>query len=173
MPVSIKNWRCFFGYCSSGTIITHKVNLTNDSVWDLTDNKVTKTSLLELSLKFLFAREPNTVTLSSFEHNAISKYFSDYRARLIETVTNVEARPPDPSDLAQVLIPRSSCRLLWKNVITTLCQSLLKIVLGSANFYPVHQAIRVVFSKTDTVFLNWHVKNKSGYRNTCWPHASR
>ena len=64
---------------SSGTTTTHKVTVTDDALRDLTDNRVTKTSLLEFSFKFLLEREPNTSILSSFDINVISKYFSDYR----------------------------------------------------------------------------------------------
>ena len=64
---------------SSGTTTTHKVTVTDDALRDLTDNRVTKTSLLEFSFKFLLEREPNTSILSSFDINVISKYFSHYR----------------------------------------------------------------------------------------------
>ena len=58
---------------------THTVTVTDQSLTDLTDNNVTKTHLLEFSVKFLLEREPNTSILSSFDINVITKYFSDYR----------------------------------------------------------------------------------------------
>ena len=61
---------------------THTVTVSDQSLTNLTDNKVTKTQLLELSFKFLLEREPNTSILSSFDINVISKYFSDYRDKV-------------------------------------------------------------------------------------------
>ena len=58
---------------------THTVTVTDQSLTDLTDNNATKTKLLEFSFNFLLDREPNTSILSSFDINAISRYFSDYR----------------------------------------------------------------------------------------------
>ena len=58
---------------------THTVTVTDHSLSDLTYNNVTKTQLLEFSLRFLLERETNTSILSSFDINLISKYFSDYR----------------------------------------------------------------------------------------------
>lgn len=57
---------------------THTVTVTDQSLNDLTDDKVTKTQLLEFSFRFLLKREPNTSILSSFDVNVISTYFSDY-----------------------------------------------------------------------------------------------
>ena len=61
---------------------THTVMVTDQSLTDLTDNKMTKTQLLEFSFKFLLEREPNTSILSSFDINVISKYFTDYRDKV-------------------------------------------------------------------------------------------
>ena len=58
---------------------THKVTVTDQSLSDLTDDKVTKEQLLEFSFNFLLDREPNTSILLSFDINVISRYFSDYR----------------------------------------------------------------------------------------------
>ena len=58
---------------------THTVTVTDATLADLTDNKVTKTQLLEFSFNFLLDREPNTSILSSFDINVISKYFYDYK----------------------------------------------------------------------------------------------
>ena len=58
---------------------THEVTVTDQSLTDLTENKMTKTQLLKFSFNFLLDREPNTSILSSFDINVISRYFSDYR----------------------------------------------------------------------------------------------
>ena len=57
----------------------HTVTISDQSLNDLTDKKVTKTQLLEFSFNFLLDREPNTSILSSFDINVISRYFPDYR----------------------------------------------------------------------------------------------
>ena len=57
----------------------HTVTVTDETLLDLTDNRVSKTSLLEFSFKFLLDREPNTSILASFDINVISRYFPDYR----------------------------------------------------------------------------------------------
>ena len=57
---------------------THEVTVNDQSLTDLTDDKVTKEQLLEFSFNFLLDREPNTSILSKFDINVISKYFSDY-----------------------------------------------------------------------------------------------
>ena len=58
---------------------THEVTVTDQSLTDLTDNKVTKEKLLQFSFNFLLDREPNTSILSTFDINVISKYFSNYK----------------------------------------------------------------------------------------------
>ena len=58
---------------------THTVTVTDQSLTDLTDDKVTKMQLLKFSFKFLLEIEPNTSILSSFDINVISRYFSDYK----------------------------------------------------------------------------------------------
>ena len=57
----------------------HTVTISDQSLNDLADKKVTKTQLLKFSFKFLLDREPNTSILSSFDINVISRYFPDYR----------------------------------------------------------------------------------------------
>ena len=61
---------------------THEVTVNDQSLTDLTDDKVTKEQLLEFSFNFLLDREPNTSILSSFDINVISKYFFDYRVEV-------------------------------------------------------------------------------------------
>lgn len=56
---------------------SHSVTVTDQSLADLTNNNMTKTQLLQFSFDFLLKRETNTSILSSFDINAISKYFSD------------------------------------------------------------------------------------------------
>ena len=61
---------------------THEVTVTDQTLTDLTENKMTKTQLLKFSFNFLLDREPNTSILSSFDINVISKYFPDYRVEV-------------------------------------------------------------------------------------------
>ena len=56
---------------------SHSVTVTDQSLADLTNNNMTKTQPLHFSFDFLLKRETNTSILSSFDINAISKYFSD------------------------------------------------------------------------------------------------
>ena len=57
----------------------HEVTVTDQSLSELTENKVTKEQLLKFSFNFLLDREPNTSILSKFDINVISKYFSNYK----------------------------------------------------------------------------------------------
>ena len=57
---------------------SHNVTLTDDTLQDLTNGKVSKKELIEFSFKFLLEREPNTSILSSFELSVISGYFPEY-----------------------------------------------------------------------------------------------
>ena len=67
---------------SDSNTTNHTVTVTDETLLDLTDNRVSKTSLLEFSFKFLLDREPNTSILASFDINVISRYFSDYRGEV-------------------------------------------------------------------------------------------
>ena len=66
---------------------SHNVTLTDDTLQDLTNGKVSKKELIEFSFKFLLEREPNTSILSSFELSVISGYFSEYRKTVKEWST--------------------------------------------------------------------------------------
>ena len=55
----------------------HTVTISDQSLNDLTDKKVTKTQLLEFPFNFLLDREPNTSILSSFDINVFSRYFPE------------------------------------------------------------------------------------------------
>ena len=81
MSISIKKLTddVFQVTVADSMITTHEVTVTDQSLTDLTDNKVTKEQFLKLSFNFLLDREPNTSILSKFDINVISKYFSDYR----------------------------------------------------------------------------------------------
>ena len=57
---------------------SHNVTLTDDTLQDLTNGKVSKKELIEFSFKFLLEREPNTSILPSFELSLISTYFPEY-----------------------------------------------------------------------------------------------
>ena len=61
---------------------THEVTVNDQSLTDLTDDKVTKEQLLEFSFNFLLDTAPNTSILSKFDINVISKYFFDYRVEV-------------------------------------------------------------------------------------------
>ena len=61
---------------------THEVTVTDQSLTDLTEKKMTKIQLLKFSFNFLLDREPNTSILLSFDINVISKYFSNYRVEV-------------------------------------------------------------------------------------------
>ena len=84
MSIKIENQsNDVFSVTVSDTDITnHTVTVTDETLLDLTDNRVSKTSLLEFSFKFLLDREPNTSILASFDINVISRYFSDYRGEV-------------------------------------------------------------------------------------------
>ena len=84
MSISIKKLsdNVFEVIVAKTSTTTHTVTVNDQSLTDLTDNKVTKTQLLEFSFKFLLEREPNTSILSSFDINVISRYFSDYRDKV-------------------------------------------------------------------------------------------
>ena len=81
MSVSIKKrtFDVFQVTVADSITTTHEVTVNDQSLTDLTDDKVTKEQLLEFSFNFLLDREPNTSILSKFDINVISKYFSDYR----------------------------------------------------------------------------------------------
>ena len=84
MSISIKKLTddVFQVIVADSTTTTHEVTVTDQSLTDLTENKMTKTQLLKFSFNFLLDREPNTSILSSFDINIISKYFSNYRVEV-------------------------------------------------------------------------------------------
>ena len=57
---------------------SHKVTVTDKIHLKLTNNKLTKSQLLEKSFEFLLNREPNTSILFTFEIQVISNYFEEY-----------------------------------------------------------------------------------------------
>ena len=81
MSISIKKLSddVFEVTVAKNSLTTHTVTVTDQSLSNLTFNKVTKTQLLEFSFNFLLDKEPNTSILSSFDINVISKYFYDYK----------------------------------------------------------------------------------------------
>ena len=60
----------------------HKVTVTDKIHLKLTNNKLTKSQLLEKSFEFLLKREPNTSILFEFEIQVISNYFEDYETHI-------------------------------------------------------------------------------------------
>ena len=63
----------------ANTTTSHKVTVTDEIHLKLTNNKRTKSQLLERSFEFLLNREPNTSILFAFEIQVISNYFEDFK----------------------------------------------------------------------------------------------
>ena len=57
---------------------SHNVEVTENMLNDLTDNRITKYSLIEFSFNYLLDRESNTSILSFFNIEVISRYFAEY-----------------------------------------------------------------------------------------------
>ena len=53
------------------------VYVTDEMLFNLTKNKISKKELLNFSFNFLLERETNTSILSSFDLTVISKYFPE------------------------------------------------------------------------------------------------
>jgi hypothetical protein len=60
------------------TTTTHRVTVEPDYCKKLTGGRVRAEMLVEKSLEFLLAREPNTSILRSFELPVIGRYFPEY-----------------------------------------------------------------------------------------------
>ena len=56
----------------------HHVTLKDEIFEKLTQKKITKEKLVNLSFEFLLKKEKNTEILREFELQVISEYFSDY-----------------------------------------------------------------------------------------------
>ena len=56
----------------------HHVTLKDEIFQKLTQKKITKEKLVNLSFEFLLKKEKNTQILREFELQVISEYFSDY-----------------------------------------------------------------------------------------------
>ena len=56
----------------------HHVTLKDEIFQKLTQKKITKEKLVNLSFEFLLKKEKNTEILREFELQVISEYFSDY-----------------------------------------------------------------------------------------------
>ena len=56
----------------------HHVTLKDEIFQKLTQKKITKEKLINLSFEFLLKKEKNTQILREFELQVISEYFSDY-----------------------------------------------------------------------------------------------
>ena len=63
-------------------ITKHVVSVTDDMLFKLTKNKISKEELLNFSFNFLLERETNTSILSSFDLTVISKYFPEYTKKV-------------------------------------------------------------------------------------------
>ena len=58
------------------------VFVTDEMLFNLTKNKISKKQLLNFSFNFLLERETNTSILSSFDLTVISKYFPEYTKKV-------------------------------------------------------------------------------------------
>ena len=63
---------------SSRNSTLHKVNLNDNIYKKMTNKKISKLKLIELSFEFLLKREPNTSILSAFELSIINNYFPEF-----------------------------------------------------------------------------------------------
>ena len=63
-------------------ITKHVVNVTDEMLFNLTKNNISKEELLYFSFNFLLERESNTSILSSFDLTVISKYFPEYTKKV-------------------------------------------------------------------------------------------
>ena len=63
-------------------ITKHVVYVTDEMLFNLTKNKISKKELLNFSFNFLLKRETNTSILSSFDIAEISKYFPEYTKKV-------------------------------------------------------------------------------------------
>ena len=63
-------------------ITKHVVCVTDEMLFNLTKNKISKKELLNFSFNFLLERETNTSILSSFDLTVISKYFPEYTKKV-------------------------------------------------------------------------------------------
>ena len=60
------------------TTTSHKVNLDDNIYKKMTNKKISKLKLIELSFEFLLKRESNTSILSAFELSIINNYFPEF-----------------------------------------------------------------------------------------------
>ena len=63
---------------SSRTSTLHKVNLNDNIYKKMTNKKISKLKLIELSFEFLLKREANTSILPAFELSIINNYFPEF-----------------------------------------------------------------------------------------------
>ena len=63
-------------------ITKHIVFVTDEILFKLTKNKVSKEDLLNFSFNFLLDRESSTSILSSFDLTVILKYFPEYTKKV-------------------------------------------------------------------------------------------
>ena len=63
-------------------ITKHVVCVTDEMLFNLTKNKISKKQLLNFSFNFLLERETKTSIFSSFDLTVISKYFPEYKKKV-------------------------------------------------------------------------------------------
>ena len=65
-------------YIKYNTETCHNLTLKDEIFHKLTQKKITKKKLINLSFEFLLKKEKNTQILREFELQVISEYFPDY-----------------------------------------------------------------------------------------------
>ncbi|MDA9823713.1 hypothetical protein N9C56_14670 [Paracoccaceae bacterium] len=78
ISVTAKGQDTFEVIVTTQSTTTHLVTVSDAIHIKLTNGKISKETLLEKSVGFLLAREPNTSILSQFKIEVISQYFPDY-----------------------------------------------------------------------------------------------
>ena len=63
-------------------ITKHVVNVTDEMLFNLTKNNISKEELLNFSFNFLLERESNASIFYSFDLSVISKYFPEYTKKV-------------------------------------------------------------------------------------------
>ena len=78
ISVTAKGQDTFEVIVTTQSTTTHLVTVSDAIHIKLTNGKISKETLLEKSVEFLLAREPNTSILSQFKIEVVSQYFPDY-----------------------------------------------------------------------------------------------
>ena len=82
VEIKQKSYDIYIVTVSDKVTTRHNVKSTERMLNDLTDNRITKYSLIEFSFNYLLDRESNTPILFSFNIDVISRYFAEYREKV-------------------------------------------------------------------------------------------